>query len=575
MNGFFLRLSFLVLVVLFLSCGVQPRAVLFPVRGTNAALSGLSREASAGTLDFSAGLKSKAKKLEYRFESAHLISSAASLEIEYVFNVPPALEIKEHYQLILEAGEHSWVLPMDFSFLGIDHAGGVFHYAIPIVDSIPRQFSIMLAPLEPKAKRIRLTNIEFPVFQIRSLAITERWFGFYSIPGNNDASGAGPEHFFATPFVYMRENELIIDPPPRFSAGDSVQQPLLSLELSAGRDAAVAAGNMRFEALQYLQRLNVPAGIIPPGAGPFAASGDRIAAFRLSYAAPLPFPAPISADPGMILAWPAERWRDRRYELFRWEQFPSLLIFDFADYNVQDRFLKRLAFFTEKAGFRGRLAHDAEIADLHGWNAHDYRAADLARFFETVRSADFPLLAEERELEQILLNAGIIRRSNSGSIHSGEGGIISVSRESPDYLRARFMVHESFHGIFFIDEDFRAFTQNRWAHLDAQAKRFIVSYFDYQRYDIQDEYLVVNEFMAHILQQSVLQAGGYFGQQLPAIIESSPWRRTVLPEKDIASSSWPSLASAFTREAEAFSAYVNQRWGLAAGRVRLVTVRLP
>jgi hypothetical protein len=258
--------------------------------------------------------------------------------------------------------------------------------------------------------------------------------------------------------------------------------------------------------------------------------------------------------------------------VFRWESFPSLLIFDTADYDVQDRLLKRLAFFTEKAGYRGRLAPDAEIADQHGWNAHDYRARDLARFFEAARLENFPLLPEERQLEAILLDAAIIARAGD-RILPGEGGIVSISRESTAYLRSMFMAHEGFHGIFFIDEDFRAFSQSRWDGLSPVAKRFILSYFDYQHYDIQDEYLVVNEFMGHILQQPVSGAARYFGETLAARIDASSWRRTVLPEKDEATGTWPELASAFRAEAVAFDAYVNSRWGLGAGRVHRVQVR--
>jgi hypothetical protein len=136
------------------------------------------------------------------------------------------------------------------------------------------------------------------------------------------------------------------------------------------------------------------------------------------------------------------------------------------------------------------------------------------------------------------------------------------------------MAHEGFHGLFFIDEYFRAFTRGRWQQLPVEAKRFIVSFFGFQQYDTADEYLMINEFMAHVLQQSVLQAGRYFGETLPALLENT-WRKAHLPAKDEDSKSWPSLASAFTREAEAFSAYVNTRWGLAAGRVHLVTVRQP
>jgi hypothetical protein len=226
---------------------------------------------------------------------------------------------------------------------------------------------------------------------------------------------------------------------------------------------------------------------------------------------------------------------------------------------------------VEKAGFRGRLAYDSEIAELHGWNAHDYKADDLARFFDIANKTNFPLLKEELELKNILLNEGIIRE-RAGNIVEGEGGIISVSRESPDYLRYRFMAHEGFHGLFFIDEDFRNISRRRRENLSAPARRFIISYFDFQQYDTKDEYLLINEFMAHILQQPVDQAARYFGENLPSRLETS-WRRTSLPEKDEASNSWPVLASAFTAEAEAFSAYVNRRWTLAAGRVWTLAVR--
>jgi hypothetical protein len=274
----------------------------------------------------------------------------------------------------------------------------------------------------------------------------------------------------------------------------------------------------------------------------------------------------------LILEYPQSAWRRGDYEVFRWDRFPSLLIFDTADYAVQDRLLKRLAFFVEKAGWRGRLAGDHEIADQHGWNAHDYRALDLARFFEAARLEDFPLLPEERELESILLEARIIRREGGG-IAAGEGGIISISRESEGYLRSLFTVHEGFHGIFFIDEEFREFSRRRWDGLDPAARRFILSYFDYQHYDIKDEYLVVNEFMAHVLQQPVSRAARYFGETLASRLDASSWRRAVLPEKDEAAGAWPALAEAFLAEARAFDAYAAGRWGLGAGRVSPLRVR--
>ncbi|MDR0524714.1 MAG: hypothetical protein LBG90_02445 [Spirochaetaceae bacterium] len=277
--------------------------------------------------------------------------------------------------------------------------------------------------------------------------------------------------------------------------------------------------------------------------------------------------APITADPKTVLQYPQERWRDARYELFRWADFPSILIFDTASYEIQDRLFKRLAFFVEKAGFRGRLALNEEIADQHGWNAHDYRPEDMSAFFEKARQTRFTLNWEEGELADILLTAGILRQSEAGEFLPGTGAMVSISRESPDYLRSRFMVHEGFHGIFFIDEEFRTFSRRRFDNFPSLGKRFILSFFDYQHYDVKDSYLVVNEFMAHLLQQSVSQAGEYFGKTLASRIDASSWRRAILPPKDEATGSWPDLAKAFQTEAAAFSEYVNRRWGFTAGRV--------
>jgi hypothetical protein len=524
--------------------------VLFPVEGSDQALFGLSREAAEGRLDFSTK-----KKLEYRFAAVSSFSHPASMEIEYSLNgdVRPVLDLAPSSQDSPLAGDgpQSWLLPM----------GGVFndtrvHYAIPI-DYSPEYFTI--APISVvNGKQGGINRI-----QIHSISFTKRWYGFYN----------REDRLWATPFVSKgQDGSWLIQPPgiPVNFASDFF--PDCAVGLSPGKKAVVNAGSRSFEASSRMDWLAIPAGIIEPDVRQLTLSGDNVISFSLSYAS-LSTPVFLVADPGMILEWPLERWRNRRYEVFLWDRFQSLLIFDTANYEVQNKMFERLAFFVEKAGFRGRLVPDSEIAELHGWNAHDYRAEDLARFFQKARETNFPLLDEEREVERILVQAGIIKESSSG-IQAGQGGIISISRESADYLRYRFLVHECFHGLFFIDEDFRTFTRDRWQKLPAEAKRFIVSFFGFQQYDTADEYLMINEFMAYILQQSVSQAGRYFGQTLPAQLEDS-WRKAHLPAKDAASNSWPSLASAFTREAEAFSAYVNNRWGLAAGRVHLVTVREP
>jgi hypothetical protein len=532
--------------------------VSFPVEGLSDSLFGLSREAVEGRLDFSGK-----KKLEYRFSAASSFSHPTSMEITYSLSgdVRPVLDTASSAGA--EGGfgvAQSWILP----------SGGIFndcivHYAIP-VDYFPEYFNI--APLSVvNDKRDVINRI-----QIHSINFKNRWYGFFHEQEPSGEEPSSRDHLYISPFVSEgQDNSRLIQPPAIPAVFSAEFFPVCAASLLPGKRALVDAESRSFEAWPYLDLLLIPAGMIEPDVRELKLSGDIIS-FSLSYAS-LSTPVFIAADPGMILEWPVERWRDRRYEVFMWDRFPSLLIFDTANYEVQNRLFKRLAFFVEKAGFRGRLAPDEEIAELHGWNAHDYRAEDLARFFQRARETNFPLLAEERELENILRQAGIIKESNSG-IQAGEGGIISISRESAEYLRYRFMTHECFHGLFFIDEDFRAFTRDRWHSLPAEAKRFLVSFFGFQQYDTADEYLMVNEFMAHILQQSVSQASRYFGQTQPAILEVT-WRKAHLPAKDEASNSWPSLAATFTREAEAFSAYVNKRWGLAAGRVHLVTVREP
>ena len=532
-------LLFTIFAILVSSCGPKLQPVLFSVQGTDQVLFGLGREAAEGSFNLRSNNLAKTKKIEYQFAAAPVVSprltyQPLSFEIEY--------SLTTQRQVMVEAGSRAWVLPGDDDY--------IVHYAIPADDFSWEHFNIAVAD---GSAHMRIYSIKF----------TGRWYGY------NPQQGPQENHLYISPFV-SKNPTWLIEPPAAFAIPADFF-PLLSVVPPPGERVAVETGGRRFEAWPRLGRLNIPAGLLASGE-PLSLTGEP-SSFRLSYATLTAFPAPITADPGLILAWPQERWRDRRYEYFRWENFPSLLIFDTLNYAVQDRMFKRLAFFVEKAGFRNRLAPDEEIAELHGWNAHDYRAEDLARFFNAARRENFPLLAEERELERILLDAGIIREAGAG-IEGGEGGVISISRESAEYLRFRFMAHEGFHGIFFVDEDFRDFTRRRWQQFPAEAKRFLVSFFNFQHYDTSDEYLLINEFMAHVLQQPVSEAARYFGQLLPARLEET-WRQAHLPAKNQAAGTWPTLAHTFTVEAEAFSAYVNSRWGLAAGRVHLVTVRQP
>jgi hypothetical protein len=211
--------------------------------------------------------------------------------------------------------------------------------------------------------------------------------------------------------------------------------------------------------------------------------------------------APIPAELGAVACYDMSRWRRADYEVFRWTSLPSILVFDTASYAVQDRLLKRLAFFVEKKGYIGTIPDFAEISSLHGYNAHDYRAEDLARFFATARERGSALLPEERELEGILVGAGVLRKDGD-AIRAGAGGLISISRESTDDLRRRFLVHEGLHGVYFSSGTFRNGAAAVWDRSSEELREFFRLYLSRPSwsYDLGNRYLLVNEFMAYLLQ---------------------------------------------------------------------------
>ena len=559
-------------IALPLSCAAD-YAPEFPFSGEDPVVSGgtlraLSKKSAPGTLALE-----KKQTLEYGFAPPLELPPDYSLEINYAVepegDAALIRELRGAGDLTLEAGGNAWALPLDASFVGLEKQPERIRYALPV--SSLEKISLSWVPFSRNGK-------DKAAVKILSLGLVKRWYGFSLDDGI----------LSATPFVGVPQGQ----PPAPAQTGGVLLPAALELNLpdnfrfsggtemkaegSGGAAVLAEAGSLGFERLAPAEGgLFIPSGSLPPNPWPFVLRcAGGIASLRVCPAPDRPFPEePIPADLGLVLDYPRRAWRDSRYEVFRWEGFPSVLVFDFADYAVQDRFLKRLAFYVEKAEFRGRLAADKEIASLHGWNAHDYRPQDLAAFFEAARSAAFPLLPEERELEGLLLHTGILRREGDGSVAAGEGAIISISRESPGYLRSQLLTHESFHGLFFIDRDFREFSRGRWENLSPQASRFIRALFGSMAYDTGDAGLMINELMAYCLQQPVSQAARYFGEIQAGRLAELPRRRAALPPRDDATGTWPEIARSFQAEAAAFSAYVERRWGLAAGRTLRVRVR--
>jgi hypothetical protein len=506
--------------------------------GAAAALNAHSKKAVDGVYAFNTSVE-----YTYSFDTQQAVPENSSLEVEYTIGG----DASGGGEIAVQADEGTaWMLPVSFGFLEIAHNAQKLRYNIPLTNKHIKSIHIKTTKQKDSALELRIERFN----------IVPRVFGFSVLP----------QSITLSPFV-KKEGAYIISVPDAYK----IDGRTLIVARGLQADAVLASSTKRFKYVSggggfTAQTVTFPSAILGPSPLPIAFEGEADGLYLAASQTPA-FPLqPRTADPYFILNFPKVSWRDERYEVYRWESFPSILIFDTLNYDIQDRMLKRLAFFAEKKGFRGRLASDGEIAELHGWNAHDYNAQTLAAFFSLVKKQKFRITQEEDEMRQILLANGVIRETEDG-VSAGEGAMVSISRQSNEYLRLLFMAHEGFHGIFFIDEDFRTFCAERWKNLNRTAKNFIVSYFDYQQYDVQDNYLLINEFMAHILQQSAGAAAEYFGKTLAGRIDASDWRRSVLPPKDDATETWPALAEAFSAEAYAFSAYARRRWGLDCGRI--------
>lgn len=275
-------------------------------------------------------------------------------------------------------------------------------------------------------------------------------------------------------------------------------------------------------------------------------------------------PDPLPVDLAAVLALPPPEDPSRPYALYRWDAFPGCLVFDFRDYAVQDAYLKRLAFFVEKEGFRGRLAPDPEIARLHGWNAHDYRAEDLAAFFDLAGRTSFPLSVPETELQGILERQGILIREG-GRIRPGTGAIISIARESSAYLRDLFLNHEASHALFFLDESYRNLARTLWRSQGPEERRFWNVFLSNRDYDPGDAYLSYNELQAYLVQQSP--------SRLESWLKDVAYARLARAYPDRADGILADLEAAlpaFRAKAEALDAYLRKTYGFRGGSFKRV-----
>lgn len=261
----------------------------------------------------------------------------------------------------------------------------------------------------------------------------------------------------------------------------------------------------------------------------------------------------IPADPPTLLAWPREAWRSPRREWFSWLG-TSVLVLVSGDYRIQDDYLKRLAFFVEKTGYRGRLVTEQEVAHLHAWNAHDYAAPDLARFFTLAQETNFPLNDSEVELRHRLVASGILLAKDQGW-EPGTGALVGISLDSPPALRAALFVHEGYHGLYFTSPTFREGVRTAWQGLSEGAREAFRVYLARSRYDPGNEELMINEFQAYVLQRSPRFWKEFFADR---VLGSAP---------DPASESW---LSEYLSAAQELDALVGRLYGLSSGEISTI-----
>ena len=274
---------------------------------------------------------------------------------------------------------------------------------------------------------------------------------------------------------------------------------------------------------------------------------------------------PVRTDPGLILNYKTSQWRTADYELFEWDRFPQILFFDTRNYEVQDKLFRRMAFFVEKQGYKGRLLTNDELGDMHGYNAHDYSAESMARFFNKATEIGFQLNEEELLLKRILIHNKLLE-SDGLYVKANEGGLVSVSRETPGWSRTNLLAHEGWHTIFFRDAEFRNYISAVYYTFDPSSRDFLIDYFKSQPslgYDIDDEYLMHNEFMAYIMQQRLSEVAKYFVHlaNRGTVIDFTPQLASYIRKTE---------GRGFEDAANALNDFVFDKYGIVCGNIALV-----
>lgn len=276
----------------------------------------------------------------------------------------------------------------------------------------------------------------------------------------------------------------------------------------------------------------------------------------------------VKTDPGLILKYKTANWRNVDFEVFEWDRYPGILFFDTRNYTVQEKLFSRLAYFVEKEGYKGTLLTNEQLEGKHGYNAHDYSAASMADFFNKAAIQKFQLNPEEIQLKKILIANGLFDLNADGiTVTAKDGGIVSISQESADWLRTNLLAHEGWHTIFFENEEFRNFVAAVYYTMDPKSLDFLIDYFKSQSglgYDVNDEYLMHNEMMAYIMQQRLSEVKNYFIHlaNRGSVMKFTPQLAEYIRKNE---------AQGFEDAAIALNEYVFDKFGIVCGNISLIS----
>jgi hypothetical protein len=219
-------------------------------------------------------------------------------------------------------------IPGDAIFLGIDQALRDLSYTVPLSgDSLEFiNFS-------------RADNVSSGTFQLTGMRLSDAVYGFQ----------VDEEGLKSGPWVSYTGRAYTLAPPswPRNLC-------LYVEGITTGLRVSQAGTVITYQAPQFPSSLYLNYASLGLVSGfPLELETDAtLSTVLLSADSAMPALSPLLSDPGLILEYPQSQWRDSRYELFSWADFPSILILDSADYAIQSAFFKRLAFFVEKTATR-------------------------------------------------------------------------------------------------------------------------------------------------------------------------------------------------------------------------------